>query len=271
MNRQDGANRARGSGPARRAAIAILSALALTSAALAADPKPDAIIKNRNIEARVLLDDKVKADPALSADCLVEGRKWIEKQAAEAATSRKQDPQFFQNGGWDFERKYAVRSIVADRYVSIVRSDYMNTNGAHPNSDVNTILWDKTAGKRISIRPFFGETADNGPTMKAMLNGVIASLKVEKKKRDAGETATNEWFKDLQPSLLKIGAVTLAPSTEAGKSSGLTFHYPPYAVGPYAEGEYVAFVPWETLKPYLSPEGARIFGGARPKGDEDNG
>ena len=63
--------------------------------------------------------------------------------------------------------------------------------------------------------------------------------------------------------------MTLAPSTEAGKSSGLTFHYPPYAVGPYAEGEYVAFVPWETLKPYLTPEGATIFGGARPKGDDD--
>jgi len=53
--------------------------------------------------------------------------------------------------------------------------------------------------------------------------------------------------------------VTLAPSTVSGKSSGLTFHYPPYAVGPYAEGEYVAFVPWETLKPYLTPEGAKIF------------
>lgn len=53
----------------------------------------------------------------------------------------------------------------------------------------------------------------------------------------------------------------------ADKSSGLTFHYPPYAVGSYAEGEYVAFVPWETLKPYLEAEGTRIFGGARPKGD----
>ncbi len=63
--------------------------------------------------------------------------------------------------------------------------------------------------------------------------------------------------------------MTLAPSTEAGKSSGLTFHYPPYAVGPYAEGEYVAFVPWETLKTYLTAEGIRIFGGARPKGDAE--
>jgi len=100
------------------------------------------------------------------------------------------------------------------------------------------------------------------------MKAVIASLKVEKNKREVGETATGEWFKGLEPKLLKIGTVTLAPSTEVSKSSGLTFHYPPYAVGPYAEGD-VAFVPWETLEPYLSAEGTRIFGGSRPKGDED--
>ncbi len=56
------------------------------AAALAADPKPDATIKNRNVEASVFLDDKIKADPALAADCLAEGRKWIDKNAAEAAS-----------------------------------------------------------------------------------------------------------------------------------------------------------------------------------------
>lgn len=248
------------------AAVVCLASLA---AAHAAELKPDASIKNRIVEANVFLDDKIKTDAALAADCLAEGRKWIDKNAAEAAASRKQDPVLFRNGGWSFERKYDVRSVVDARYVSIVRSDYMNTGGAHPNSDVDTILWDATAKKRISIRPFFTETADNGAAMKAMLKGVIASLNAEKKKRDAGDTATAEWYKGLEPKLLKIGAVTLAPSTVSGKSSGLTFHYPPYAVGPYAEGEYVAFVPWETLKPYLTPEGTAIFGGARPTGDDD--
>ncbi|MBR0710238.1 RsiV family protein [Bradyrhizobium liaoningense] len=247
--------------------MALIATCATT--AFAADPKPDAVIKTKSIEARVFLDDRIKADAALAADCLTEARKWLDKNAAEAAASRKEDPQLFKGGGWDFERKYAIRSVVADRYVSVLRNDYMDTHGAHPNSDVNTILWDRTANKRISIRPFFTETADNGPTMKAMMKAVIASLKIEKKKRDTSETATDEWFKGVEPSLLRIGAVTLAPSTEAGKSSGLTFHYPPYAVGPYAEGEYVAFVPWETLKPYLTAEGARVFGGARPKGDAD--
>jgi hypothetical protein len=175
----------------------------------------------------------------------------------------------FREGGWSFERKYDIRSVIGGHYVSIVRSDYMNTHGAHPNSTVDTILWDTAENKRISIRPFFSETADGGPTMKAMQGAVIASLKTEKKKRDVTETADMDWYKDLEPKLLKIGAVTLAPSTQAGKSSGLTFHYPPYAVGPYAEGDYVAFVPWEKLKPYVTPEGAAIFGGARPRGDDD--
>jgi hypothetical protein len=249
--------------------VGILVCFASLATALAADPKPDAAIKNKTVDASVFLDNKIKTDPALSADCLAEGKRWIDKNAAEAEASRKQDPVLFRNGSWAFERKYAIRSVVNGQYVSIVRSDYMDTGGAHPNSDVDTILWDTTAKKRISIRPFFTETADNGPTMKAMLEGAIASLNIEKKKRDSSETATAEWYKNLEPKLLKIGAVTLAPSTEAGKSSGLTFHYPPYAVGPYAEGEYVAFVPWETLKSYLTPEGAKIFGGARPKGDDD--
>jgi hypothetical protein len=254
---------------ARRIGLVGAVACFAATTALAADPKPDAAIKNKTIDASVFLDDRIKADPALAADCLAEGRKWMDKNAAEATASRKQDPEMFRNGAWTFERKYDVRSVADGHYVSIVRADYMDSGGAHPNSDVDTVLWDATAKKRISIRPFLTETTDNGPTMKAILKGVIASLNTEKKKRDAGDTATAEWYKGLEPKLLKIGAVTLAPSTEAGRSSGLTFHYPPYAVGPYAEGQYVAFVPWEALKPYLTPEGTRIFGGARPRGDDD--
>ena len=214
--------------------VALMCCASLASAT-AADSKPDATIKNRNVEANLFLDDKIKADPALAADCLTEGKKWIDKNAAETNASRKQDPQLFHDGGWSFERKYDTRSVVDGHYVSIVRSDYMDTQAAHPNLDVNTILWNATQNKRISIRPFFTETADNGPTMKAIQSGVIASLNAEKKKRDIEETGAADWYKDVEPKLLKIGAVTLAPSTVSGKSSGLTFHYPPYAVGPYVE------------------------------------
>ena len=257
--------------PPRRARISLaaLAIIAVFGPALAAEPKPDFTIKTKSIEASVSLDAKVKADAALAAACLAEGKAWVAGYSTEADIERKHNPQMFRNGAWSVDRKYETRSVVDGHYVSIVRSDYMDTGGAHPNPGVNTILWDSSAKKRISIRPFFTETADGGPTMTAMVKAVLASLTAEKKKRDASETATDGWFEYVQPKLLKIGAVTLAPSTVASKSSGLTFHYPPTAVGPYAEGQYVAFVPWETLKPYLTPEGSKIFGGARPKGDDD--
>lgn len=236
--------------------------------AVAGDPKPDFSIKTKALEASVFLDTTVKSDSALAANCLAEGKKWAEKNRTDAEKERKSDPSLFRNGPWTMERKYLTRSVVDDRYISIVREDYEYTGGAHPNSSSDTILWDKSAGRRISIRPFFTETADNGPTMKAMRQGVIASLEAEKKKRGA-EGTDQSAIEAIEPKLLKIGPVSLAPSTEQGKSSGLTFHYSPYAVGSYAEGEYIAFVPWETLKPYLTPEGVRIFGGARPKDDWD--
>jgi hypothetical protein len=252
----------------RRLAFAgAIACAAVLDPALAAEPKPDFSIKTKWVEAGVTLDAKIKADPALAANCLAEGKAWAAKNRADADNERKQDPELFRNA-WSFERKYETRSVVDGRYVSIVRGDYEYTGGVHPNSSSDTILWDKSAGKRISIRPFFTETADNGPTLKAMRQGIIASLEAEKKKRGAESTDTSA-IEAIEPKLLKIGPVSLAPSTEEGKSSGLTFHYAPYAVGSYAEGEYIAFVPWETLKPYLTPEGARIFGGARPKGDED--
>jgi hypothetical protein len=249
-------------------ALALVGAIACAAAlgpALAAEPKPDFSIKTRSIEASVILDAKIKADAALAANCLAEGKAWAAKNRVDTDKKRKHDPELFNNGPWTMERKYETRSVVDGRYVSIVRSDYDNTGGAHPHSSSDTILWDRSAGKRISIRPFFTETADNGPTLKAMRQGVIASLDAEKKKRGADASA----IEAIEPKLLKIGPVSLAPSTEQGKSSGLTFHYSPYTVGSYAEGGYVAFVPWETLKPYLTPEGVKIFGGARPKDDED--
>jgi len=152
--------------------LCLVGAIAcLASPLLAGEPRPDATFKNKSFEGRVYLDDTVKADPALAADCLAEGKKWMEKSAAEAESERKQDPQWFRDGGWTFERRYNFRSRVDGHYVSIVRGDYMDTKAAHPNSDVNTILWDSEANKRISIRPFFTENEGDGQSRVRFAHG----------------------------------------------------------------------------------------------------
>lgn len=262
----------------KHAAPAILAAAVLTSAALAA-AKPQVSYKSKQAEITVTVDEAFHKHPGLFDNLLAEGRRWADEQRADVRDTLRQMPEAFEQP-WTLARDYAQRSVVG-RYVSVVRTDDTFTGGAHPNTGIDTILWDRDARKPVSIRPFFTETADNGPTMIAMAKLVKLAVAREKIARgaaegDDGKPMTPEALAEqdsfindgVKPTLLELGPVTLAPSTRAGKSAGLTFHFSPYAVGPYAEGTYTAFVPWAQFKPYLSAQGAALFAGERPEGDK---
>jgi hypothetical protein len=243
-------------------------------ASAAAEPKSDLETKTRAAVITVSIDKKLKGDLALVADLMTEGRRFVAKTRAEADEEYKSDRGYFRGGRrYTYERGYAFRSLVGNRYLSIVRDDGTYTGGAHPK-------------KRISVRPFFNETADNGPTMTALAALVRRAVTIERQDRREGpmneherkeflatldETiAKDEQLKEtIQPSLLKLGPISLAPSTTPGKSSGLTFHFSPYDVDAYAAGPYTVFVPWTDLKPFLSAEGTAIFAGERPEKDKE--
>jgi uncharacterized protein DUF3298 len=242
-------------------------------------------VTTRAVVVTVTIEKELKANPAFPADVLAESKRFAAKARAEAGEEYKTNKDWFVDGGrrrrWTYERVYYFRSLVANRYVSIVRDDGTYTGGAHPNSFTNTILWDRDTRKRVNIRPFFRETADNGPTMQTLAQAARVAVAAEKLARDAinvdvpkekltpEELAKQDTFiaNGIEPSLLKIGPISLAPSTEPDKSSGLTFHYSPYAVGAYAEGPYTVFVPWTVFQSHLSQPGAAIFGGKRPESD----
>jgi hypothetical protein len=245
------------------AGLALLVTAASCSLLTAAVPEPDFVIKNDKVEAAVFLDAKLKADPALAANCLSEGRKWAEREHADNVEARRdEDPDLIE---WSSGRDYRFLSIVAGRYVSVMRTDSLSFGHA---VSIDTILWDKKAGRRISIRPFFRETETGGATLTTIQMAIIAARKAAQLAAvDSDEIAQlNRYKQEYQPDLLKIGPVSLAPSTDAGKSSGLIFHYGLNVIGGYDAGPFDAFVPWKMLRPYLSPEGIRIFGGAQPKG-----
>jgi Deacetylase PdaC len=258
---------------------AFASALAFTPAAA----RSAISVKSKAASVTVEIGATLRHYPGLADNLLAEGRRWAEKMRADADKELHDNPDEFRDRQhWSLEREYAERSVVA-RYVSILRSDYTFTGGAHPNSKIDSILWDRDGKKRISIRPFLTESADDGPTMNAMAKLVriaVAREKIERgtaiegddgKKLTAEQVAQDPSIADgVKPTLLQLGPVTLAPSTVANKSSGFTFHFSPYDVGAYAEGPYTPFVPWTELKPYLSAEGLAIFGGERPETDKKN-
>lgn len=257
----------------RLAAVAAGILLAAPPLARAAEDKPVVSITTRAIEVAVTIDEALAIHPGLWDDLLAEGRREAQKRRAEADAAHKKEPEFFTEGRkWSFERGYHQRSAVG-RYVSITRDDSSYSGGAHGNLYTDTVVWDRETRKRISIRRFFTETADGGPTMSAIADAIKRSLAEVKKARELpveADPTIDPQFAAVKPQLLKLGPVTLAPSTVDGRSAGLSFHFSPYMVGSYAEGPYTAFVPWTAFKPFLSAEGAAVFGGERPKQDEDD-
>ncbi len=266
-------------------AACIVTAQLLVPQTSFADTPPQISIEKKYLEVSVVVDNALKPFAGLFANCLAEGKIWADKAGADATVQWRADPKSFRDQQWSYDRVYNLRSTVG-RYVSIVRSDGTFEGGAHPNQEIDTILWDAEARKRISIRPFFTETADNGSTMAALARLAalaIAAAKIANGINGYGDDDTpaskltpeqelrqDSFIKDgIKPKLLELGPVTLAPSTESGKSAGLTFHYSPYAVGPYVEGPYTVFVAWTDFRQYLSPAGTAIFGGTRPKDDAD--
>jgi len=247
--------------------------------------KPALSIKGRLVDASVEIDEKIKAYPGLEANCVADAKRWIERMRGEAEKERREDIVLFREvQRWNLERSYELRSAIG-RYVSVLRNDEIDTGSNNPVAVIDTILWDRTTRKAVGIRPFFKETGDNSATMKALARMVRIAVATEKIARDLPDPlqpdksssglvpeifAERDQFiaEGVQPKLAGLGPATLAPSTVAGKSSGLTFHFAPYAVGPPTEGPYTVFVPWSELKPYLSTEGAAIFAGERPEGDK---
>jgi len=243
--------------------------------------KPQFEAKTKAADVSVTVEPALRKHPGLFEDLLAEGKRRAERIRAEADESLRKEPEFFTEGRtWTFESNYSLRSVVA-KYVSVVRAESSYTGGAHGNLSIDTILWDRDAKRRTNIRPFFRETADNGPTLQALaqlarlavaaakLDGMSDDEDAKKKKLTPEQyLAEDSQITDgVQPALLKIGPISLTPSTEPGKSAGLTFHYSPYAVGSYAEGPYTVVVPWTEFRTHLSPQGAAIFGGEQPAND----
>jgi len=248
-------------------ALALSFTLSAAPVALAEKAKPAASVDTKNIDAGVTIDDALKTYPGLYDNLLAEGRREMGKWRSQADKDRKEMPDIFRDGRrYTFERTYSERSAIG-RYVSVERADYMDGLGAHPNRETDVILWDSDAKKRISIRPFFKETADDGPAMRTLAKAIRTALVAAKKARDIPDADTDPGIANVKPKILSIGAIALAPSTETNKSSGLISYFSPYAVGAYAEGDYVVFLPWTAFKDHLSPEGVALFGGERPADD----
>jgi len=130
---------------------------------------------------------------------------------------------------------------VAGPYVSLLTSRYRYTGGAHGIQETATATWwlDRSGPRRISLAELFAPGADYVARLAPL---VLADLRAQ------GAT----WVVQGQVSSLSAHDLALYVLTPAG----LSFTFPPYAMGPYVQGTFTVVVPYAKVLDMAAPNGA---------------
>jgi len=151
--------------------------------------------------------------------------------------------------GWESITTTRVEGL-AGPFVSLLSETYAYTGGAHGNHTYTTRTWrvGTPTPRPLQLSDLF---RPNAPYLDRLAPLVLADLKAQ----DA------TWVVDGQVSTLHAADLSLFSLTPAG----LSFTFPPYAMGPYVQGAFTVVVPYHDVLDLALPEGAlHAFADAAP-------
>ena len=150
--------------------------------------------------------------------------------------------------------------VETGKLLSLARTDYEFTGGAHGMSSFSGVLWDKALKRDLAPTDLFRQGAD----LSALDAALCAALNAEKKERDPAAAPLTVAAADGTmwscPRATVVPFVLAAGSTP-GKAGGLTFMVGPYIVGPYVEGSFWVNVPQSAFRDLITPAYVDDFAG----------
>lgn len=219
------------------------------------EPPPTWSAANSQVELVLRIDTAVERQPELYGELLTDGRDRLEAFGREMLEFRRQDPVARSAAPYHMEIAYRD-PVETSRILSLKGFSYAFAGGAHGNTSVSTVLWNKVALERLEPASLFRANADLSPLDSALCKAINAAKAARATREgwdfDALTTCEHAVREDF----------ALAPGTTPGKAGGLIFLFAPYALGSYAEGGYEVVVPLEAFAALLSPDWTDQFAGA---------
>lgn len=220
----------------------------------AAVPASDLLIRETSddLEFGWRMVPDVAAYPALLAELRRDAAARLaetKKGAAEDRAARGDTAPFF---GHSFQQNWRVEADTP-RLLSLLGETDSFTGGAHGMHVSQGLIWDKAAGRRLTLPDLFNDWAAARKLIEPAYCRVLDKERAERR----GTPKTGGMFDDCPPLLEQT--VTLAGWGE-NSAGGMKVYLDPYTAGPYAEGTYELWVfPEPAITPLLKAE-------YRPKG-----
>ena len=191
--------------------------------------------------------------PELHARLYTAGVADLHKFSKESSGQKDED-------GMAYEHDIAwTVAAQTDKLLSLESDTYDFSGGAHGNTALDTMLWDRSLKASVKTSALFKPNANH-----AKLDALLCRMVGDAKKKREGDAYTPNDPMWPCPKWAQ-SALVLAPSDQPGKAGGVTFLFSPYAIGPYSDGVYEITVPQQAFHDALAPAYADEFAGKPPK------
>lgn len=148
--------------------------------------------------------------------------------------------------GGEYTDETTAAATVMGTIISVCIENYNYFGGAHPNRYTLGFTFDLSAGRFIDP----AQLADDPETFRTG----VAELLVEKAD-SMGEEYTSGYWADYRDIIAHWNEGTVIFG-----DGGMTVHYSPYEIGPYAMGDLDLTVSYQELEPLIGPGGMEKLG-----------
>ncbi|MGD1935362.1 MAG: DUF3298 domain-containing protein [Candidatus Phaeomarinobacter sp.] len=253
--------------------VAVMVAGILFSAPAGAqrDAGSDAFVQSittPQIESTISIAPEIAVEPGLGPQIISGSVGTVGQLTIMAGEDAESVPEFFRP--YQVDERWEV-THTSTTYLSALGTQWLFTGGAHGNTEFSAVIWQRDKegrGMDVPVTSFFVDGMNAEAPVWATLSGhLLAAWEAEWAKRMGQPLGEDDQsWRDGAVKTLRYRpdgymVVTLLPSNLAEKSAGLTFHYAPYALGPYAMGTFSFDVPHVVFADYLTDDAKAIFGG----------
>ena len=189
----------------------------------------------------------------------------------ELAASWKELQSNIHEGMEGMEFSFALRSMLlenAERYVTYLTKSEGFQGGAHGFAAAAGQTFRKSDGKRIGYKTVYNDKTETfeqqdqtlfkdpkSPQLYALIKEGVRSYFKEFDE----PVATDEQLKDMLISVDDINRIPLPSAPPTFTKKGLAFLYQQYEIAPYAAGMVNFDIPYDKIRPFLTPEAAALI------------
>lgn len=231
-----------------RTLVCALSLPLIATAALAADY--DKTEKTRAYEIRLRIAGAAMAIPKLRDEIVARFKKETAEIKEDATSDMKEVPEYFHPYSFDANWKVTFEN---DHVISLSTNTFIDQNGAHPNGEFDSIVWDKRASRVVPLHELFAP----GKAPAAFRDIAAAARKAWLKsmaQKMGADAETSDMDQGIGNDENHLGHYALTYAKGETKANGIVLLYGPGEVWAHVLGDFRLSIPVSVFRNYLTPQ-----------------